>query len=150
MKNLFLHELFHFSTGLGVGLLSAWVFKNPWFIPVGFFFGFLIDIDHFFDYFLWAGPKLNLKDFLTPEKYIRANNKVFVPLHGWEFALLVWYLSRLSGITGLEWAVTPAFLVHLVFDHLTLKKHPLAYFFSFRLFNKFSLKKFNGKANPRG
>jgi len=69
-------------------------------------------------------------------------------LHGWEFIIIFWLTGKLIGrkikMRGLEWAISFAYLGHLLWDNFSFVHHPLAYSFIFRLINNFSLKSFSG------
>lgn len=54
-----------------------------------------------------------------------------------------WLLGRWIGITGLEWTVSFAYFFHLLWENFGAKYHPLAYFFTHRLLNNFSLESFD-------
>jgi hypothetical protein len=147
INSLFKDELVHLSLSLISGVLLSIYFKNLILIPASILTGFLIDSDHLFDYFYWAGKKFNLKDFLSPAKYVHSTKKVFVLFHGWEYLILLFVLGKtLStsfGIKGFEWALTASYFLHLVWDQITCTKNPFGYFLIYRIFVKFKLEKFN-------
>ena len=134
---LLIDEMIHFNFALGVGLACFLIFGNPWLILVAIFFGFLIDVDHWFDYFCLFGFKLNLKKFFSIGTYMKASGKIFVPLHAWELVPVFWLIGFWLGVPGLNWAMSLAYLLHLVWDNFSFPHPPLFYFFSYRWRRKF-------------
>lgn len=56
--------------------------------PILFLMGeIFIDLDHFIDYFIFAGFKFNLKDFFN--SVFLTSGKVYVFFHSWELVLLL-------------------------------------------------------------
>lgn len=144
----FLHEFIHFVLALGVGVFCYWKFGNPWLISISLLTGFFIDLDHLLDYFatqISAGRKLSFspRTFLQVGSYIGRTEKIYVPLHGWEYVMIFWFLGRLIGVTGLEWAISLPYFFHLLWDSITVRPRPLAYFLAYRLLNGFAAKNFD-------
>ncbi len=149
MNDLFSHELVHFLIALVVGLFCWGKWRNWRLIVVALFVGMLVDVDHWFDYFLHYGfNNISLGLFFNPANYMVSSGKIYVPLHGWEFIPVLWLATLIVGqkikITGLEWAVTGAYFGHLFWDQTSFAHHDLAYFFIYRLMNNFSIQSFNG------
>jgi len=122
-------------------------YKDIRLIIVSLFTGLLIDLDHLFDYFYWAGPRFNLKEFFDPTTYVVSTNKVFVFFHGWEFLPILFLLGGKleKKVPGLKYALTLPYLFHLIIDQIPHINSPFAYCFVYRLINKFSLVAFNGR-----
>jgi len=152
---LWVHELFHFFTSLIVGAIAYWEYGNLGLVAVAFFAGFLIDIDHIFDYSYYLITdfrNLNerrridlILDFFRPEYYIPRIRKVFILLHGWEYLLVISLLINAfwEGTPGLKFALIASYFFHLLFDQILCSGNLLSYFFFFRFFNKFSLEAFH-------
>ncbi len=144
---LFTSELQHFLVTLVIALFLYWRYRNWRLIPICFFFGFFIDLDHWFDYFAYYGLKGNPIDFFDVVSYMESSGKIYVPLHGWEyipiFALLGKIFEKRFKIKGLMWAIILPYGLHLFLDHFSFSHHPLAYSFIYRLLNNFSLQSFN-------
>ena len=141
--NFLKDELVHLVLVLTVGIFF-YLKHRDWRLFLGAFsFGFLIDIDHLFDYFLYFGFKFNLSSFLDVTTYMMPAEKIYVLFHGWEFIPLVWligkWMNRRFKIKNLEWAVSLAYLSHLIWDWIGVSTHPLAYSSIYRLLNNFSL-----------
>src|SRR4030043_1399005 len=124
-------ESYHFFITLFIALLFYWRSKDWRIIPLCFLFGFLVDIDHWFDYFAYFGLKGNFIDFFDVENYMHPSGKIYVRFHCWEFVFLLWFLGRWLNkkfkIRNLEWAISLSYLGHLVIDFLTVSSHLLAY-----------------------
>lgn len=149
--SLLLDELIHFLLSGLVGFLFWLHFKDLRIFLVAFIFGFLIDIDHWFDYFAWFssnGLKMNFKDFFDGATYFLASGKVYVPFHAWEWLIPLFFIGKLLGrklkIKSLEWVIVSAYTLHLIWDQISVSPHPLGYFFFYRLANNFDLEVFNG------
>ena len=141
-------ELVHLSVTAMVAAFIWWRFRNWKLIIIVFLVGIFIDLDHWFDYFAYFGFNINLSNFFNGESYIHANNKVFVPLHGWDLLVFYWlisyFLEKKLKIKGLSWAIVLAYVGHLLWDQISVSPHPLGYFFFYRLVNNFDLGAFNG------
>lgn len=145
---LLLHEFIHFFLTSVVAIFIWWRYKDWRLILAVFLFGIFIDIDHWFDYFAYFGPVINFRNFFNVATYVHGGNKVYIPLHGWEFLIVFWligyFLEKKLKMKGLKWAMTTAYLGHLLWDNFSFSHHPLAYSFIYRWLNNFSLKSFNG------
>lgn len=142
-------ELVHFFSPLIVGLILKTIYQDWRLVAATFLFGFFVDIDHWYDYFALYGVKMNLRNFFVPHIYARASKKVYIPLHGWEYVALFWVAGRWIGVAGLEWAMSLSYLAHLLWDNFTFQHHPLAYLFTYRLLNGFSLESFEEVGSER-
>ncbi len=145
---ILLHEFIHFALTSLVAIFFWLKFKDKRLILAAFIFGFLIDVDHWFDYFAYFGLRGNLKNFFIVETYVHGSGKTFILLHGWEYLIVFWLIGKFIGkrfkIKSLEWVITIAYLAHLLWDNFSFFHHPLAYSFIYRLVNNFSLKSFSG------
>jgi hypothetical protein len=145
---LIISEFQHFLITLGIALILYARFRDWRLIPACFLTGFLIDADHWLDYFIHFGLRINLNWFFHACQSPDPPTKNYVLLHGWEFVPIFWWLGHWWGkkkkIKGLAFALSIAYLGHLVTDHFSFEHHPLAYSLLFRLFSGFSADKFNG------
>ena len=148
INGILAHELVHFLLTFLVALFIWWRYRNWRLILVVFLVGIFIDVDHWFDYWAYFGLNFNLARFFNVANYIHGSQKVYVLLHGWELVIVFWLIGKLIGrklkIKGLEWAISLAYLGHLLWDNFSFSHHPLAYFLTYRWLNNFSLKAFNG------
>jgi hypothetical protein len=153
-NKLLVDEAVHFSFALSIGFVLALVFSSAWLIFFALLMGFFIDVDHLVDYIYcffknkqtvnkknWLNPIFHLKSFFDPYAYVKKNQKVIVPFHGWELVPLFWLGLRFLGqewaIPGLEWT-SLAYTAHLFWDQLVCAGNWRSYFFVYRLFNRFS------------
>ncbi|HVB96284.1 MAG TPA: hypothetical protein VNG11_01000 [Chloroflexota bacterium] len=87
--------------------------------------GFLIDADHLVDFTRYqaSGKK--------------SEGRIVLPLHGWEYAILLLLARRLFG-KGVVEGLLLGYVGHLVVDQFTnTTTHPLTYFVSFRWWRGF-------------
>ena len=142
------HELIHLLLTSLIALFFWRRFKDKRLILVSFFFGFFIDIDHLFDYFVHFGLTNNFLNFFIVASYVLPNNKVYIFFHGWEFIIVFWligfFLEKKFKIKGLSLVILFSYAAHLLWDNFSFHHHPLAYLFLFRLANHFDLKSFRG------
>jgi hypothetical protein len=121
------YELIHFLITSILAIL-VWVRYRDWRLaPVCFIFGFFIDGDHWFDFFFFYGPEIDIGKFFN-SNYIELLGRVFVSFHGWEFVPLLWLTGKKLGerlkTNGLEWTITLAYFVHLLFDDISFSDNP--------------------------
>ncbi len=140
---LFIHEIGHilvYFAVVGVILLKTKKLRISS-VLFGFLTTMFMDIDHFFDYFMYKGLTLNLTDFFQAD-YFSLSGKVFVLFHAWEYVivLLVSYLflKRKRFATFLLFAAL-GIGVHLVYDTLYYGFNPLGYSIIYRILSGFSL-----------
>lgn len=93
--------------------------------------GFLIDIDHFVDYWRFKGKITFGPEFFGD--YNSKDGKVFVVLHSVELMPLIMLITGLLGLAQYGFAFVIGMCFHLVLDYLYNGVHPLAYFFLYRL-----------------
>lgn len=117
-------------------------------ITVIFIIGIFLDVDHLFDYLLWSKGTFILSDFLNPSLYVHLSGKVYIPLHGFDVGIIVFFVSgwleNRFKLHGLSLALTLSYFVHLLWDNFSFDHHPFAYFFIHRLLNGFSVGSFDG------
>jgi len=130
----------HFIPSIIIGLIGYWVFKRSELVLVALLTGWMIDIDHLFDYILACGFSFSWKEFFSGTSF-KKNKKIIVFLHSWEL-ILVWLIGwgefgrlDIAVIGALSWAG------HLILDQFSYNLHCLSYFFIYRLFNNFKIEK---------
>jgi len=108
--NLALHLSIHFLFSLLAGLLVWLSFKKSKnYLPTGqagkpktrnyafigaLIGGFLIDFDHFIDYFLAFGFNFKLDYFVHGYEFLKSD-KIYILFHGWEYVILLVILGFL-------------------------------------------------------
>ena len=107
-----------------------------------FFFGWLNDLDHFFDYLLYIykfKKRLSFNDFFSG-KYFKINKKIFIFLHSYEITTILLILYFLYTNEDLVFIALSHFF-HLMQDQYKNNVTKYSYFFSYRLFFNFSYNK---------
>ncbi|MDD3679366.1 MAG: hypothetical protein PHX72_00695 [Candidatus Shapirobacteria bacterium] len=154
LNKLLIDEVVHLSFALLTGFILLAIFSSPYFVIFSLLLGFFIDADHLVDYFYsffrsspeiikenWLKPLFHIRNFFDPYSYVRKNQKVIVPLHGWELVPIFWlllrFLGRKLGVSGLEWT-SLAYLIHLSWDQFVCAGNNYSYFLVHRLLNRFS------------
>lgn len=148
MINYFLkHEIIHLIITFFIAFAFYLKFKDKRLLFFSFLFGVFIDIDHFFDFFYHFGFSTDIYKFFQVDSYILESEKVFVPLHGWEFILIFFFLGLIFEkkfkINGLALTISVSYFGHLLWDNISFAHHYLCYFLTYRFLNNFTLKSFN-------
>lgn len=140
---LIYHESIHFFVALAIAAFIYWRYKSWKLVFLVLGVSFLLDIDHLFDLMAAGG---GLKDAFS-SSYFLSSNKVYVFLHSWELLIpwwiyIIWTTPRQSSGRAnypLGWAVTLAFVGHLLVDQFSYGAYPLTYFLTYRIFHHFNL-----------
>lgn len=145
-----IHEIGHMLVYfLGVFLLyllarNYFSAKN---IILGLIFSIIIDIDHLVDYFNLRGFSFDVSDFLSSD-YFKLSGKVIVPLHAWEFVLLLllffmFFNKRDKVKHSYLLFVALGIGSHLLYDALYYGFDPSVYFLTKRALNGFNISLFD-------
>jgi hypothetical protein len=97
--------------------------------------GILIDIDHFIDYFLYAGLKFNLKKFALID--FLKSGRIYIFFHSWELIVLIYLGGFLLGWGKYSLALSLGMLGHLLVDSI-FQKAFLPYSLIYRIQHKFN------------
>ena len=148
--SLILHELVHFFVSLLIAFFVIKKYKSLKFAIIVMVVGMFLDIDHIFDIILASG---NFKEIITGH-YFATSQKAYVLLHSWELLIpwwgyICWKTSHHSSgsknnLYPLGWAVTLAFVGHLLIDQFSYNTHLFTYFISYKIFVNFDLSKLFG------
>jgi len=136
-KTLF-HEGIHFIVTVILSIVIYFISKNILFVLVTFCLGMFLDSDHLVDYFMYLikfKRKFSTKEFISGS-YFSEWKKFITPLHSWEIVLLNVLLYQITN-NVIFVAITLALTEHYLIDYLTNDVNKKAYFFLFRLNNKF-------------
>ncbi len=139
---LFFHEAIHFLIAIFISSLFYWKFRTKKIILIIFIATFLIDLDHLFDYFYFAGD-LKFWIYFSKIDFFNATQKVFVPLHSWELVFFLGLYGRLRN-NSLLLGASAAIAGHLFIDQFSYTPNPLAYFLLLRIANNFDISWYNG------
>ena len=114
-----------------------------------FFAGWLIDLDHVFDYVKNLGLRrglmliLNAHDTFPGERFeegVRDLIHIYLFLHSWELIIGFCALYLFYHIDPIITGVFLGFTLHLALDQLANRvKGPLVYFLTYRLFHRFKV-----------
>ncbi len=144
--NLGLHLLIHFVFAVLAGLFvwRLWRKPMPSFLG-GLLGGFLIDFDHFIDYFIAFGFKFKLAYF-TNSCYSLKDGKFFYFFHGWEyvaiFLILSFVVRKSKKLKSIFLALALGLGFHLMVDTLINEgMRPEGYSILYRAVNSFKIEK---------
>jgi len=139
-----LHLSIHLSFSLLAGFIAwrIWKKPRPAFLA-GIFGGFLIDFDHFIDYFIAFGWNWNWQYFKDGYEFLK-NGKTYVFFHGWEYAIILMLLVFLfknkfakTILLGLALGIFFHLATDVVVDDMPIKSYSLNY----RISNNFEIGK---------
>jgi len=135
----FWHLTGHFFVALLVSLFIWRKTKSKFLVVLCFLASFGIDIDHLFDFWKAYGFSLDIKKFFEID-FFKLNGGIFVPLHGWEWAILLFALAKF--LKKFRWFLLTLSLVlffHILWDSVSYQIQPLDYFFFWRAAHDFKM-----------
>lgn len=117
-----LHLFIHFTLAYLVGLAIGLRFKELEIgIMAGILGGFLIDLDHLLEYFLFYGWHFNPLYFIEGREFV-LTNQIHLWFHAWEYVplvlLLAWLVRQRRAWAAFFVALALAGFVHLASDCL--------------------------------
>ena len=115
----------HIAASVAIGGDTTLVTREPLALVSAFAAGVMIDIDHAIDYYRW---------FIA-----RRNNRVILPLHGWEYVVVACLAGALWGWSAMLLAGILSYAVHLVGDQWGNRARPLTYSFVYRAAHGFRI-----------
>ena len=127
----------HATTSVGSGVILG-VLMHSWGAGVACCaIGIFIDVDHFIDFWINRGFRLNIKEFLD-FCYYGKTDKFYDILHGYEYIPFYWWLSTLPGFHSIGWGLTVGYVVHLLCDQFfNTHLSRWTYFLTYRLVHGF-------------
>lgn len=129
----------HFVTS-AILAVAIFALYRQWSAAIAtFLIGVFIDLDHFCDFWM-SRPRrpFSIKAFLDPNAYMHKNqNRAFVPLHGYEFAVVLWLGALATSWPPLLVGIASAMTLHLILDDIGNNLKTLSYFIIFRAAHKF-------------
>lgn len=105
----------HIITSAGVGCASYLLYKSRKAATVSFLVGFLIDLDHIFDYIGAHGWKLDWARF-SEAAHENYSGKLYLPLHSYELLALFFLLFKGPSKQPYRVGITLSILTHLLLD----------------------------------
>ena len=144
--HLSIHLLFSLLAGFSVW--SIW--KKPLIALIfGFIGGFLIDLDHFIDYYLAFGGNWQWQYFEKGYQFLKSGN-IYILFHGWEYVIVLMGLvflfkSKVAKTIFLSLALGIFF--HLVTDVFVDNVPAKSYFLIYRLKHNFDIQYIDSSVN---
>ena len=127
---VFVNECFHVLAGLCASLLLYVLYRDIKVSLLCFVVSILVDVDHLYDFFVAYGFSFDYKKFWTFD-FFGKNQKIILPLHGWEYCVVLFALSLLFNniiILG----VASGLAAHYFVDTFTNFVVPGTYFILYR------------------
>lgn len=125
----------HVPLSLSVGAATYAVWRSPTLSISCLLFGIFIDLDHFYDYFMSEGFRLDIKDFFY-KCYHYKLKKLYLILHSYELLFLLFsflFVVKSDILLG----VFIGMLSHIIADVLGNPVNFVVYSFIYRYKNNF-------------
>jgi hypothetical protein len=124
-------------TSAGIGLVTYHRYRSRGAALASFLVGWLIDVDHVFDYIGAHGCKVNWSR-ITEANHEKYSGKLYLPLHSYELLALFFVLFRGPRRQPFRVGITLSILTHLLLDQRCNPcRKPLTYFLSHRIHKRF-------------
>jgi len=104
-----------------------------------FLAGWLVDIDHVWDFYKNVGKDFNVKRFVNAFENNEEIKKTYLYLHSYELLFGLIFLCFFTHFNYLLSFTTLGFAVHLVFDQIFNPVKPLTYFITYRILNRYNV-----------
>lgn len=115
-------------------------FTHSWFyFLMSICLGVLIDFDHVFDY-IREEKKFDFKD-LFIKSYRGDFIKIYLVFHCYEYIVVAWIIGFFIKNYTFPVVFTVSYFCHMIADQFANNIRPLGYFFFYRLYNGFVMKK---------
>ena len=121
----------HIAASTAVSTFLWFTTKSPALTLGSFGAGFLVDLDHIFDYVREYGIRLNIPQFFHT---FRENlyHRMFLVLHAWEWLVVLVAVSVLCGGNGWLLGISIGYAHHLVLDQISNPVDSRGYFLTWR------------------
>lgn len=130
----------HFISSTLLALVIYYFFQSPSAVLATFLGGVFIDLDHLVDFYFSRPRKIfSFQGFLSPHKYMRRNQKAYVPLHSYELILIIWLSSWYTDWNLILLGIALGFTLHLILDDIGNEMKTFSYFLIYRMYNKFKV-----------
>lgn len=119
-SGLLLDELKH---GLVALIFALWLVRKTKQVKYGLIVmlvAYLIDLDHLTDYWLYSGINFDILRSLNFD-YFRIMNRAVVPLHAWEWVLILVMIAKSKKWKSLATPLSVGIFAHLLVDAWTQK-----------------------------
>ncbi|MCX6761935.1 MAG: hypothetical protein NTY33_03815 [Candidatus Moranbacteria bacterium] len=145
-----LHLSIHLFLSLFAGLIVWRIWKKPRLaVILGLIGGFLIDLDHFIDYYLVFGWHWNWHYFRDGYQFLKSG-KIYVLFHGWEYVIilvLLVFLFKNKYIETILLALALGAFFHLITDVVVDDTPIKSYSIIYRIKHNFDIYYINSPEN---
>jgi hypothetical protein len=128
----------HIAVSVPVAAGTWFMTHNWYYVAMALFLGFLIDVDHVFDYIREEG-RFDMRH-LFQKSYEGDFRRFYVIFHAYEYIPLAWLAGYLAHNYTFSAVFTVAYLSHMIPDQLMNNVKPFGYFLSFRICKKFVMR----------
>ena len=123
--NLIAHEIVHGLIALPFAYFLWRKTRNTRLVALLFFVTYFVDTDHLVDYFAYFGFVVDVPQMLAM-KFFDASGHIYVPLHGWEYLIVLGILTWKKGWKSLWAAILLGLSAHYIWDSIAVW-NPLFY-----------------------
>lgn len=124
----------HLSVSIITGVVTFLVTKAILPSISCFFAGWLVDVDHVWDFYKNGGKRFSIKRFEDAVEN-RKMKKIYLYFHSYELLLILIILCFATHFNYFLSFTTLGFAVHLIFDQIFNLVNPFTYFFTYRILN---------------
>lgn len=124
-----------------VAVIVAWVSKSWQATAAAWVAGIFPDVDHVLDYLVEYGLKFDVRLFFRAS-YEGLYRKCILPLHGWEWWILLLVASIWQQSNPWLWGGFIGYSHHLATDQFLNRGHPSAYLLTSRIRHQFNYSRF--------
>jgi len=103
-----------------------------------FMIGWLIDIDHIWDYYVNVGKKFSVSKFLNAMDSGKIK-KSYLYFHSYEILIVLVILCLYTQLNQILFFTTLGFAIHLFLDQIFNPVKPFTYFITYRIINKYNV-----------
>lgn len=147
--NLFAHECLHFLSGIIMFFVIFNFLGEIKYGIIAFLVSLLIDTDHYFEGLIYNRFRIDWIFNTYPHIFWQKFGKMTILFHSWELLLLILTLGKIFNQQSLAIAIVVPSVVHYSIDNIiysAFRQMPvLEYFLTFRIYNRFNLKKASTK-----
>jgi len=128
---------YHLIASFLLALIFFYFTKSTLTSLLCFFSGFLIDLDHFIDFWLYKRKITFSKEFFS--EYYKRFGRMYVLFHSFELVLMLWIFFLVFDFEIIGLGIILGMVSHLLMDLWGNPVHTLSYFFTYRFLKGFDL-----------
>ena len=129
--------IFHLGASIITGVVTFLTTKTISPSIACFLAGWLVDVDHIWDFYKNSGKDFNVKRFVNAFQNGEVK-KAYLYLHSYELLFTLVLLCFFTHFNHLLSFTTLGFAVHLLFDQIFNPVKPLTYFITYRILNSYN------------